>query len=200
MKKTFLVIIIAMLSVTFGSAQTMDDVYNAESITWYGLDYKNAYFITIMDFPDPYALKSKFSAWNDLINMERDKYNLNRFFNTDVTISIDMIEKRNEKIRLKDKITDDDFLSSHLEYNNIQEIVNTYNLEGEDPGIGLVFIVESLSKPNAKGAYWVTFFDIKSKKVISSERYLGKAGGFGLRNYWAKSYYNVMMEAGKDFQ
>jgi len=200
MKKTFFFSIIAMLSVTFGSAQTMDDVYEAESITWFGLDYKNAYFISSADFPDPYALKSKFSAWNDLIVMEHDKYNLDRFFNTDIVVHLDMMEKRNEKIRLKDRITNDDFLSSHLEYENIQEIVNTYNLEGEEPGIGLVFIVESLSKPNVKGAYWVTFFDIKSKKVISSERYLGKPGGFGLRNYWAKSYYNVMMEAGKDFQ
>jgi hypothetical protein len=91
-------------------------------------------------------------------------------------------------------------MSSHLEQADIQGIVNTYNLREGASGIGLVFIVESLSKPNVKGAYWVTFFDAKTKKVISTERYLGKAGGFGLRNYWAKSYYNVMMEAGKEFQ
>jgi hypothetical protein len=200
MKKTILLAILAVLSVTFSKAQTLDDLYNAESITWYGLDYTNAYFIASMDFPDVYALKSKFSAWNELIIMEREKYDLEKFFNTDVSINLDMMEKRNERIRLKGRITDDDFKSSHLEHANIQEIVNTYNLEGEDAGIGLVFIVESLSKPNTKGAYWVTFFDIQSKKVISTERYLGKAGGFGLRNYWAKSYYNVMMEAGKDFQ
>ena len=200
MRKTFLLIIIIFISAAFGKAQTIDDIYNAESITWYGLDYKNAYFISTIDFPDPYALKSKFSAWNDLIIHEREKYNLEKFFNTDVNIKLDMMEKRNERIRLKGRITDDDFKSSHLEHADIQEIVNTYTFDGEESGFGLVFIVESLSKPNAKGAYWVTFFDIKTKKVISTERYLGKAGGFGLRNYWAKSFYNVMMEAGKDFQ
>ena len=200
MKKTFLFVIIAFMATTFGKAQTMDDVFAADSITWYGLDYTNTYFIATVDFPDPYALKSKFSAWNDLIIIESDKYNLNRFFNMDVKKDLDMMRIRNERVRLKGRITDDDFKSSHLEQSDIQEIVNTYNLEGSEPGIGLVFIVESLSKPNVKGAYWVTFFDVKTKKVISTERYLGKAGGFGLRNYWAKSYYNVMMEAGKDFQ
>ncbi|RLD39176.1 MAG: hypothetical protein DRI89_13730 [Bacteroidetes bacterium] len=200
MRKVFLLTALTIMSFSFLQSQTADDIYNAETISWYGLDYTHAYFISTVDFPDPYALKSRFSDWNDLIINESDKYNLNRFFNTDVTMHIEMIEMRNEKIRLKDRITDDDFLSSHLEYVNIQEIVNTYNLEGEDSGFGLVFIVESLSKPNIKGAYWVTFFDIKSKKVISSERYLGKPGGFGLRNYWARSFYNVMMEAGKDFQ
>ena len=68
---------------------------------------------------------------------------------------------------------------------------------GDDSGSGLVFIAESYDKPNGKGAYWVTFFDIGSKKIIKTQRFEGKAKGFGLRNYWANSYYQVMKEAGK---
>ncbi len=200
MKKAILLTILAITSFSFLQSQTEEDVYNAETITWYGLDYTNAYFISTVDFPDTYTLKSKFSAWNDLIINESEKYDLNKFFNTDVILNIGMVEKRNEKTKLKGRVSDDDFLSSHLEQENIQEIIYSYHLEGDEAGFGLVFIVESLSKPNTKGAYWVTFFDIKTKKVISTERYLGKAGGFGLRNYWAKSFYNVMMEAGKEYQ
>lgn len=200
MKKTTLLTVLAIMSFSVLLSQTEEDVYNAETITWYGLDYTNTYYISTVDFPDPYALKSKFSAWNDLIINEREKYDLNKFFNTDVILNIGMIEERNDKIRLKGRVSDDDFLTTHLEPENIQEIINNYDLEDDEAGFGLVFIVESLSKPNAKGAYWVSFFDIKTKRVISTERYLGKAGGFGLRNYWAKSFYNVMMEAGKEYQ
>lgn len=200
MKKTTLLTVLAIMSFSVLLSQTEEDVYNAETITWYGLDYTNTYYISTVDFPDPYALKSKFSAWNDLIINEREKYDLNKFFNTDVILNIGMIEERNDKIRLKGRVSDDDFLTTHLEPENIQEIINNYDLEDDEAGFGLVFIVESLSKPNTKGAYWVSFFDIKTKRVISTERYLGKAGGFGLRNYWAKSFYNVMMEAGKEYQ
>ncbi len=191
-----------MLSVSFLTAQTSDDLYNADTFTWYGLDYTDAYFLTPIDFPDPYDLKSKFRSWNDLIVVEREKYNLNKFFSADVKLNIDMMNQRNDKVKVKlrDRITDDGFKSTHMSPEKVQEIVNSYTTDNDDPGIGLVFIVESLSKPNLQGAYWVTFFDIKSKKVIQTNRYLGKPGGFGLRNYWAKSYYNVMKEAGKDFQ
>lgn len=66
-------------------------------------------------------------------------------------------------------------------------------------GIGQVFIVESYSKPNKKGGNWITFFDIETKKNLISERMLGSTGGIGLRNYLAKTYLNVMMEAGRKF-
>ncbi|MCF6169780.1 MAG: hypothetical protein L3J66_02230 [Bacteroidales bacterium] len=200
MKKLILSATIVFFSSAWLRAQTAEDVYKAETASWYGLDYTHAYFITTFDFPDPYDLKSKFRAWNELVLMESEKYNLDKFFNKEVIPNIDMINKRNDKIKLKGRITDDDFLSSHLDREKIREIVFSYNTEDDEPGIGLVFIVESLSKPNVKGAYWVTFFDIKSRKVITTERFLGKAGGFGLRNYWAKSYFNVMVEAGKEYQ
>ncbi|NOX86391.1 MAG: hypothetical protein GXO86_10590 [Chlorobi bacterium] len=60
-------------------------------------------------------------------------------------------------------------------------------------------IAESYSKPNVQGAYYVTFFDIATKKVLSTERMLAKPGGFGLRNYWAKTYYTVLKEVGKKY-
>ncbi len=78
----------------------------------------------------------------------------------------------------------------------VKKIISEYDTEAAN-GIGLVFIVESFNKNDARGYVWVTFFDLSNKEVLFTEKLSGKAGGFGFRNYWAKSYYNVMAEIGK---
>ena len=117
----------------------------------------------------------------------------------DIKFYVDMIKERNGEIIVKDQLTEDGFKSSHLSPDMIQGIVDNYFIEEDMKGIGLVFIAESYSKPNVQGAYYVTFFDMETRKVLYTERMLGKPSGFGLRNYWAGSYYNVLKDVGKKF-
>ena len=199
MKKVILLTAIVVYSFSPSQGQTADDVFSAQKFTWYGLDYTNTYFISSLDFPDPDVLKSKIGAWNKLIFDEADKYNLAKFFKKGFTTTTKMLVARNEEIDITSRISDDGFLSTHLGSADIHQIINSYETADDHPGIGLVFIVESYNKPNGKGAYWVTFFDIETRKILITERMLGSTGGIGLRNYWAKSYLNVMIEAGKEF-
>ncbi|MBL4704307.1 MAG: hypothetical protein JKY54_07285 [Flavobacteriales bacterium] len=75
----------------------------------------------------------------------------------------------------------------------IESHVKSYDgVEGE--GVGIVFIVESLNKLEQAGFMWVTFFDEKTKEIIYTERMSGAAQGFGIRNYWAGTFYNVVKE------
>ncbi len=73
----------------------------------------------------------------------------------------------------------------------VKKIISEYDITGKE-GIGLVFIMESFNKNKELGYIWVTFFDLETKEVLLSNKMSGKPGGFGIRNYWAKSYYNVM--------
>jgi hypothetical protein len=52
--------------------------------------------------------------------------------------------------------------------------------------VAVVFIVDRLIKLDKKGegAVYVVAFDIGTREVLSSERVVGKAVGFGFRNYW----------------
>jgi hypothetical protein len=84
----------------------------------------------------------------------------------------------------------------HLEEETIFEIVNDYNPETQT-GVGVVFIMESFNKEEEKGHMWVVFFDIPTKEVLLMEKMSGAAGGFGWRNYWARTYYNVLKEIEK---
>jgi len=200
MKKIFLVLFFSA-SAIFGSyAQSSADISNSTKWTWFGIDYTHCYFIMSYDFPSVSDLESKISAWNNLVLVEREKYLVKPFKGKTLDFSVDMVKGLNEGMDVKSRISNDGMLASHLESSEIQDIVNKYKIPEDLSGVGLIFIAESYNKPDEKGAYYVTFFDIASKKVLSTERMLGKASGFGLRNYWANSYYVILKELGKTYK
>jgi hypothetical protein len=73
----------------------------------------------------------------------------------------------------------------------ILEIISSLSTENNGAA-GLVFIAETLSKTNQSGTFHVVFFDEATKQIIYSRKVTGKAGGFGVRNYWAASIYSIL--------
>ena len=64
---------------------------------------------------------------------------------------------------------------------------------GDKKGLGILFVCEAMSKSGKAGAYWVTFIDMKAKKVLLTERMEGKTGmSFGFRNYWTNPIKKVL--------
>ncbi|HEY9113700.1 MAG TPA: hypothetical protein VIN10_03315 [Bacteroidales bacterium] len=198
MKKSILLLVIALVTSFLGVSQT-SGITADNNLNFYGIDYTQTYFLTPLDFPNTADLKAKITGWNDLILTERDKYSIQKFFNkSNVEYQFNMIKALNDKIDVESRLTTDPAKVAYLTEADIAKIVSQYNT-GDDKDFGLVFIAESYDKPSEMGAYWVTFFDVSTKKVIETKRFVGKAKGFGLRNYWANSYYVVMKDAGKEF-
>ena len=69
--------------------------------------------------------------------------------------------------------------------------------KGGGVGIGLVFIVETFSKPNEEGSIYVTFVNMGSKETLFSERLAAEPKGFGMRNFWAGCVYGVLTKMQK---
>lgn len=199
MKKILILFAAVVLTLNL-NAQTESDVRTASEWTWFGIDYTQCYFLTKMDFPSVSDLESKIAAWNQLPMLEREKFFVKTLPGKDINFSTEWIEEINSKIDVKSRLSNDNFLATHIESSQIQEIVEAYEIPADLSGIGLVLIAESYSKPNVKGAYYATFFDIGTKKVISTKRVLGKAKGFGLKNYWANSYYLALKEIGSSYK
>ncbi len=199
MKKTVFILLFGMLFGSQAFTQTAEKVSSAGEWTWFGIDYTQCYFIPKMDFPSVSDLKAKISAWNDLVLSEREKYITKALGGKNVNFYLDVVTQRNEKIDVRSRLSDDPFLSSHLNPEKVQEVISSYNIPKDKSGIGLVFVAESYSKTDDKGAYYVTFFDMATKKVLITKRMLGKTRGFGLRNYWANTYYVVLKEVGKKY-
>ena len=198
--KTILLISLLALSMSFAIfAQGSADISKAKDLTFFGIDYTQCYFVPSEVFYDADDVKFKIIAWNNLFKSEYDKFLVKTIKSKNITFSDKMIKEVNSQIDPQSRISDDESLYNHLNTDKITEIISSYQIPGELSGIGFVFIAECYSKPEVKGAYYVTFFDIATKKVIATERMTGKAKGFGLRNYWANSYYVVLKELGKKY-
>ena len=194
-----LLIFAATLLFSMSSFGQDSEIYKAREIYWLGIDYNHCYFITSYDFTYPSELYSKLDIWNTLIFNEREKYLDKNFKNKQVTIVSNFISSLNDDVDIKEHMVDDLSKEHHLTKDDIQGIVNKYNFPDDLSGVGLILIAESYSKPSEAGAYYATFVDLKTKKVLATDRVVGKTGGFGLRNYWAKTYYLALREIGKRY-
>lgn len=199
MKSTILLLILGLFAGTASYSQSGDASFNTDEITWFGIDYSSCYFLNPIDFPSTTDLKNKLKGWNDLVLYEREKFIEKTLEGKKVEYETDAVDERNNTVDIKSKITEDAKKQSHLQNQDVQGIINKYNIRGNLEGTGLVLIAESYSKPAEQGAYYVVFFDIASKKIFVSERMTGKAKGFGLRNYWAGSFYKVLQQIGKKY-
>jgi len=201
MKKiSILINVLLLLSyVSFSQkAYTTNDIFSIDEVTWFGLDFSEIRLIGDDGFNDPESIvENQFRSMNTLVLNESEKFMLKSFFyKKSVESDLSIIRDRNET-----PDPDQIVLSSNTVYSldetKIENIISEYETT-IDEGIGVVFIMESFNKPDAKGYMWVTFFDIASRQVLLTEKMTGKAGGFGWRNYWVKTYYSVMKEIEKN--
>jgi len=205
MKKIILLLLVLLITIS-GFAQTRADIFGNAPITWLGLDFTHLKFIgEATQFKDAGAitasdLKTKyFPGWNNLFITEQKKYDVASAVHRDnVSYAIDVTQKAN------DNAGQDFFTAKQDDYQLLTEdmissLVAQYNFNGKT-GIGLMFFVEGMSKDKVEASMWVTFVDMGAGKVLLTKRMTGTAGGFGLRNYWAKSIYNVLGDMGSEFK
>ncbi len=196
MKKIVLVYTtIVFLAFGANAQYGISDLFNADEITFFGLDFSKVRLVGTDGFTDPQDIKKRlFDGWNNLFISEPDKYDLSNATGIKtVNISLEKANKRNQLPDAEILVTNNDY-SFGLEV--VEEVAASY-MDKDFKGIGLVFVIESFNKPQERGYMWVTFFDISSGKVLLAEKMSGKASGFGIRNYYAKTYYNVIKEIGK---
>lgn len=130
---------------------------------------------------------------NDLLRLEQEKYNLTAAFKKQsVDLKFDLIKK------LDSTINDDKFFTNNpgelnkLSKNDVLKIVADYDFSGYEKGVGFVFIVDNLNKQYAEEVMWCVFVDMGTNSVIFAEKANGVAGGFGMRNYYARPFYEVI--------
>ncbi len=194
-KKTVL-IIQAFLFSSLLHSQDLSEVFQTEKATWFGLDYSEACFIGSESFPNPDEIKDRFFlSWNNLVQSEPDKYNIGTcFYKRNIKISLDNVTKRNQNVEIKNRIHNDGGEAFHLNKNDVFAIIDDYEFKEDENGLGIVFIVESYDKLSKWGNYYVVLFNIESKGVLINEKIQGGPRGFGVRNYWAGSFYKVLQK------
>jgi hypothetical protein len=174
------------------NAQTITDALaHGSSVTFFGIDFTKAKGILIgasaKDMRDKY-----FSSINTLLVVEQEKYNLKKaLLKSDVKNEFRSVDELNASADTNNFKAYSISEVVALDQNTIAGMVKKYDLN-DKTGIGLVFIAESLDKPGKLGTYHLVYFSMPDGKILLSEKVSGKPGGFGIRNYWAASFYSIL--------
>lgn len=203
--RNFLLLLSIYISAPICSSQTVKDIVGSSytSILWMGIDYSQ---VKLYGSCAPAALPGfekvekeaeeirdvYFPAWNQLILNESDKYNLARALRrSKIPSDLTMMEVRNSDTDLNNMFA---LKKVELSPEAILNIIQSYEMSVIDKkkGIALVFIMESMNKNTEKAIMYVTFFNIRTKEVLITERMIGRASGAGFRNYWVRPFYEVI--------
>ncbi len=199
MKKQFITVLLLFIAVIVDS-QTAKDLFSPSNvkISWLGVDFSHVKLIG--DFSQFYGAGEKdnaqirdnyFPAWNRLILVEPDKYDIKGMLRNDSIIyDIEMVTKINSSTPNKDM---ESYNTPNYSKKDIETFVSLYDTK-ERSGIGILFLAESLNKSMKEAYYHFVAIDMKTKEILFHERLRGKPKGFGLRNYWAGSIYSVIKE------
>ena len=191
--KKLLLLVFGLFSYGQASAQyTMADMFSGKAkVVFLGLDFTQAKYIGRAGFMDPTAIQNQHMAsWNNLIEIEPKKFSLQKplkLKDGQYSSRVEDMIKYNKAANVADNITDSEY---SITEDQVKKSVSKYSLSEKD-GIGVVYVVESLSKTAERMTAWVTFIDLDTKKILHTEKIEGKAGGFGFRNYWAGAVYKI---------
>lgn len=171
-----------------------EDVYNLD---FYGIDFSLTKVLGANETEAQFA--TAFEGINTLLVNERNKYNLEKFFyKDDVALHLKHLKGSYDKIASKDdlKVSDDDYT---IDTQTLKKQVQSYSVDSKYE-IGAVLIAELLNKSDGYAKYYLIFFNNKSKDIIATYPMTCKIGGFGLRNYWARSVYEALKKAKKQMK
>ena len=198
MKHKIHALIIALLLCLNGVfAQTLKDVFtNSETPVFYlGIDFTQTKLIDDATANEMDIRDRQYNAINDLIVAESKKYDLaGAFHKSEIDHDLGYVAKKNEKANAEAIKSTNTADFHRFKEDDVAKIVSSYDFSDKS-GIGLLFVTEALSKSKKAAAVWVTLLDMKTKKVLMTERMegsVGRFGGFGFRNYWASPFKDII--------
>lgn len=187
------VMLLAFLLFTgFVNAQDKMSLSDVKELTFWGVDFSLAK--TYNAYENPELFKEAFYGINELFLKEPKKYDLQKFFNKRMIVNVAPSQHLIGQIQADNLVTTDN--SYHISEAEIAEHIRGFNTD-EATGFGVVLIAGLLDKANNKATYDVVVFDIKTKEIISDSQFTERAGGFGLRNFWASSVYKTLIQVKK---
>lgn len=206
--KKWMLSLVLFVSAGYVCAQTKADIFNEKNeITWLGLDFTQVKFIGSAtqwgeagEITNEQLREKYFPSWNQLFIDEPKKFDVAGAVNrAQVQYATEVTANVNKAAKKKDYFSDNPDDYSLLNEEKVTALVKKYDFSGKS-GIGLVFFVEGMSKAKEEASMWVTFVDMKSKKVLYTVRQTGKSGGFGFRNYWAKPFALVLKDMKSNYK
>lgn len=183
LKLKWLIAFFFFLGTTASFAQTAKDVFtNSETpILYLGVDFTKSKAIDELTTSE-FDFRDKFyPGINDIIINTPKKFDLKSAFHKSyIDHDLGIVMARNGKINAEDIKSTNTADFHKMQAADIESMVKSYDF-GDKKGVGLIFFSEAISKSEKAIAVWVTLVDMKTKKVLMTERMEGKTGGFGIK-------------------
>ena len=199
MKKQALLIFISFLLLS-GSAFSQKFPYStfqSASVTYLGLDFTHARFVDELAFQEPSALPKLIKQWNHMSTLEPEKYNFAAAVMKDnVKENLEIMDARNAMIDPTTVIQNKPY---NLNIDDIPRYAGEINFE-DIQGLAAFFIVETYDKPQLIGSYYFVIYDVDNDEVLFVKKYVEKPRGFGLKNFWARTYYLILEQIKVDMK
>lgn len=170
------------------------DFLTTREILWVGINFSKAKFTRNgFDFTQE-ILQHYFHEWNMLILNDQKKYDIRMSFRKPVMqYNLSTVTKLNKSLKSNDIIVKN--ISSKNVYSDEQMLEYASQLELPDTlPYSLMFVVESFDSMVKTAAIWVVITKTETHEVVLCEKFLKKPGGIGVRNYWARTIYNVFYD------
>ncbi len=184
MKKVILLVFLAVGTMCYGQSKAA--LENVEQLTLFGVDFSNVSILGADE--DGYSFIDAFGKINGLFLSEPSKYvkpiskkTKIKIVNIDIT-AVEVLNKEMDR----EKMFVGDTSTTPFTEEDVKAAIDKLDLPNKS-GVGVVLLAQELSKYAKKGVFELVFFDIESRDILTHGTISGKAGGFGLRNYWAGS-------------
>jgi hypothetical protein len=189
-------VFIALLSQS-AISQTLKDFFGSDNTTalYLGIDFTKAKLIDDPKSDASDVVSRQFDGINELVITEGKKFDLNSAFHkSNIDHDLGTVTKRNEKVDGGQLMSTNTADFHRLKEDDINALVKGFDFTGKK-GIGILFVMEAMSKSGKAAAIWVTFVDMGSKKVLLTERLEEKVGmAIGFRNTWASAIKKLLDE------
>jgi hypothetical protein len=181
-------------------AQGLKEFFTDQNVPlyYYGIDFTRNKVIDDNSASADDIVTRQYTGINELILSESKKYDVKAAYHRS-TFDHDLgtVNKRNQSVNASQVMSTSSADFHRLNQDSINNIIKGFDF-GSGKGIGLVIVMEALSKSDKAAAAWFTLVDIAGKKVLLTERVEGKTGmGFGFRNYWAAAIKKMIDEVEK---
>lgn len=175
-----------LLTILFGTASFFS-ASATEPVTFYGVDFTLS---RVYGADESIAkFREAFSGINGLFVSEEEKYDVAALTREEVASNRISVARKSSDEHFSTADVADVFYLDEADYDcrdSVAGLLRRYELP-EGGGRGMVMVANLLDKAHGVGDFYLVIFDIGSREIESCCRISGRAGGFGLRNYWANA-------------
>lgn len=170
------------------------DFLNVKEILWVGINFAKAHFTTKgFDFSQE-IFQHYLHDWNLLILNDQKKYDIRMSFRKPVMqYDLSLTTKINKGLKINQTTTPHIDIKYVLSEEQIIGCISEMDFPTSSK-YALTFLVESFDDITKMAAIWVVIVETNTHTVVLCEKFLKQPGGFGTRNYWARTFYNLLFD------